>query len=313
MLASGDGFPGDAEGWAYELKWDGVRASAYIHQGRLLRLLSRTGRDITVAYPELYGLGAAARAGQLAIDGEIVAFEEGRPSFEALQYRIHVSSAAQAARLAADQPVSFMAFDLLHLDGLPTVEVPYHVRRELLDGLELAGQWWQTPPAYTDLTGDELLDVAARHGLEGVVAKRLESHYQPGARSPDWRKVKRVLRQEAVVGGINPGKGARAGLLGSLLMGVQTPAGLAYAGRVGTGFSDTSLRLLGHRLAPLRRSVSPFAEPVPAEHARDAIWVEPALVIEVEFASWTREGRMRAASYRGLRTDKDPADVVREP
>lgn len=312
MLASGEGFPPDAGAWGHELKWDGVRASAYIQEGRLLRLLSRTGRDITVAYPELRGLGPAARAGQLAIDGEIVAFEDGRPSFEALQYRIHVSSAAQAVRLAAQQPVAFMAFDLLHLDGLPTLEVPYHLRRELLEGLELTGQWWQTPPAFTGLTGAQLLDVAAEQGLEGVVAKRLDSPYQPGVRSPDWRKVKRVLRQEAVVGGINPGKGARSGLVGSLLMGVQTPAGLAYAGRVGTGFSDRSLRLLGQRLAPLRRSASPFAAPVPAEHARDAIWVEPELVIDVEFAGWTREGRMRAASYRGLRTDKDPADVTRE-
>lgn len=312
MLASADGFPPDAAAWAYELKWDGVRASAYIQDGRLLRLLSRTGRDVTVAYPELRALGPAARAGQLVLDGEIVAFEDGRPNFEALQERIHVSSAAQAARLAARRPVAFMAFDLLHLDGLGTVEVPYQVRRELLDRLELTGQWWQTPPAFTDLTGAELLEVARQQGLEGVVAKRLAAPYQPGTRSPDWRKVKRQLNQEAVVGGVNPGKGARAGLVGSLLMGVQTPAGLAYAGRVGTGFTDDSLRLLGQRLAPLRRSESPFATPVPPEHARDAIWVEPALVIDVDFAGWTREGRMRAASYRGLRTDKDPADVVRE-
>ena len=312
MLASGDGFPPDAAAWAYELKWDGVRASAYIQRGRLLRLLSRTGRDITVAYPELRGLGPAARTGQLVLDGEIAAFEHGRPSFEALQDRIHVSSAAQADRLAARQPVAFMAFDLLHLDGLPTLEVPYQVRRELLEGLELTGQWWQTPPAFTGLTGAELLEVAGQQSLEGVVAKRLDSPYQPGARSPDWRKVKRQLNQEVVVGGINPGKGARAGLVGSLLMGVHTAGGLAYAGRVGTGFTGKTLRLLGQRLSPLRRPASPFVTPVPPEHARDAIWVEPELVIDVEFAGWTREGRMRAASYRGLRTDKNPADVIRE-
>lgn len=312
MLATLDGFPPDAGAWGYELKWDGVRASAYIQGGRLLRLLSRTGRDITVAYPELRGLGPAAPAGQLALDGEIVAFSGGRPSFEALQDRMHVSSAAQAERLAARQPVAFMVFDLLHLDGLATLEVPYQVRRELLEDLDLTGQLWQTPPAFTGLAGAELLQVAEQQGLEGVVAKRLVSPYQPGARSPDWRKVKRVLRQEAVVGGIKEGKGARAGLVGSLLMGVQADGGLAYAGRVGTGFTGASLRLLGQRLAPLRRPASPFVTPVPPEHARGAIWVEPALVIDVEFAGWTREGRMRAASYRGLRTDKDPADVVRE-
>ena len=313
MLATGDGFPPEAAGWAYELKWDGVRASAYLQGGQLLRLLSRTGRDITVAYPELRGLGASARAGQLVLDGEIVAFSGGRPSFEALQDRIHVSSAAQAERLAAQRPVAFLAFDLLHLDGLPTLEVAYEVRRELLEDLELAGRWWDTPPSFTGLTGADLLQVAAEQGLEGVVAKRLGSPYQPGARSPDWRKVKRLLTQEAVIGGINPGKGARTGLVGSLLMGVQAGGGLAYAGRVGTGFTDRSLRQLGDMLAPLRRYESPFASPVPAEHARGAIWVQPELVIEVEFAGWTREGRMRAASYRGLRADKDPADVVREP
>ncbi len=241
-----------------------------------------------------------------------MAFDGGRPSFEALQERMHVTSAAEAAQLARRTPVTYLAFDLLYLDWRPVTELPYRQRRELLDGLGLAGPSWQVPPAFTDVAGEDVLAAGVAQGLEGVVAKRLDARYQPGARSADWRKVKPVLGQEAVVGGIRPGKGRRAGQVGSLLVGVQTETGLAYAGRVGTGFSEQQLRMLGERLAPLRRATSPFGTSVPAEHARDAQWVEPRLVIEVAFAGWTSAGRMRAPSYRGLREDKDPAEVTRE-
>jgi bifunctional non-homologous end joining protein LigD len=312
MLATGGGLPGGDVGWAYEMKWDGVRASSYLADGRLLRLVSRSGRDITVAYPELHGLGAATGSRQVVLDGEIVAFDDGRPSFEALQQRMHVASPAQAARLVGEVPVAYLVFDLLHLDGRPVLELPYRQRRELLDGLRLAGRSWQTPPAFTDASGADVLAAAFQQGLEGVVAKQLDAPYRPGIRSAEWVKVKNTSRQVVVVGGLSPGKGGRAGQIGSLLAGVQTARGLAYAGRVGTGFTEQSLRLLDRRLAPLRRATAPFATPVPAAHAHGAIWVEPELVIEVAFAGWTRAGRLRAASYQGLRTDKDPADVVRE-
>jgi bifunctional non-homologous end joining protein LigD len=312
MLAAGTDLPADEAGWAFEMKWDGVRASAYAARGRL-RLASRTGRDITVAYPELHGLAAAAGVRELAVDGEIVAFDGGRPSFEALQQRMHITSATQAAHLAGQVPVTYLVFDLLHLDGRPVLELPYAARRELLDGLGLAGRSWQVPPAFTDASGADVLAAAAANGLEGVVAKRLSAPYRPGARSADWRKVKHVRRQELVVGGISPGAGVRAGQIGSLLVGVQTAGGLAYSGRVGTGFNQQSLDLLAARLAPLRRPDPPFATAVPPEHARSALWVEPRLVIEVAFAGWTSAGRIRAASYQGLRDDKDPAEVVREP
>ncbi len=313
MLATAGELPRSDGGWAYEMKWDGVRASAYLAGGRLLRLTSRTGRDITPTYPELTGLGAAAGSRQLVLDGEIVAFDGGRPSFEALQVRMHVTSAAQAAQLAGQVPVVYLVFDLLHSDGRALLDLPYTQRRELLDALALAGRFWQTPPAFTGAAGADVLAAAAAQGLEGVVAKRLDAPYRSGARSADWRKVKNTRRQDVVVGGINPGKGGRSGQVGSLLAGVQTPAGLAYAGRVGTGFTERSLRLLEQRLAPLHRTSSPFATPVPPAHAKDAIWVAPELVIEVVFTGWTQAGRMRAPSYQGLRTDKDPADVVREP
>ena len=312
MLATSGELPPDDDGWAYELKWDGVRTSAYLSGGRLLRLISRSGKDVTVAYPELRGLGPAAGRRQIVLDGEIVAFDRGRPSFEALQPRMHVTSAPEAAELARRTPVTYLAFDLLYLDWRPTVDLPYRERREMLEGLGLAGPSWQTPPSFTDTAGEDVLAAGVAQGLEGVVAKRLAARYRPGARSADWLKIKPVLSQEAVVGGMRPGKGRRAGQVGSLLVGVQTGHGLAYAGRVGTGFNEQSLRMLGERLAPLRRAASPFGTSVPAEHARDALWVEPRLVVEVAFAGWTSAGRMRAPSYRGLREDKDPAEVIRE-
>lgn len=312
MLATAGSLPRSDEGWAFEMKWDGQRACAYVEGGRLIRLLSRTGRDIAAAYPELGGLGSAAAGRQMLLDGEIVGFDGGRPSFEALQQRMHVASAAHAARLSRQVPVAYLVFDLLHLDGRPLLDAPYARRRDLLDSLGLAGRYWQTPPAFTDAAGADVLAAAVGQCLEGVVAKRLESPYRPGARSADWRKIKHVRRQEVVIGGINPGEGGRAGQIGSLLVGVQTDVGLAYAGRVGTGFSQQTLRVLEQRLAPLARAASPFATPVPAAQARGAIWVEPLLVAEVVFAGWTNAGRMRAPSYQGLRNDKDPAEVIRE-
>jgi bifunctional non-homologous end joining protein LigD len=312
MLATLGSLPPDSRGWAFEMKWDGVRAIAFVEDGRA-QFWSRTGRDVTSSYPELRGLAAAVGPARVVLDGEIVAFGDGQwPSFEALQQRINVSSPAQIERLAAEVPVSYLAFDLLCLDRRPLLDAPYSERRALLDGLGLDGKHWQTPPSFSNVTGADLLEVARRHGLEGVVAKRLTSRYEPGRRSPAWRKIKVRHRQEAVVGGWTRGEGNRAGLLGSLLVGVQGPGGLEYAGHVGTGFTQDTLVMLGRRLEPLRRKASPFAAGVPPEHARAAIWVEPRLVIDVQFGGWTSAGIMRAAAYKGLRTDKDPADVIRE-
>jgi bifunctional non-homologous end joining protein LigD len=313
MLATAGRLPPDDRPWAYEMKWDGVRAIAFV-EGGTVQLWSRTGREITHSYPELRELATAAGAARAVFDGEVVAFGGGTwPSFEALQQRINIASPAQIRLLAAQVPVTYLAFDLLCLDGRPLLEAPYSERRALLDGLGLDGRHCQTPPSFTDVAGADLVAVSKQHGLEGVVAKRRESRYEPGKRSPAWRKIKNVRRQEAVVGGWKPGEGVRAGLIGSLLIGVQGAAGLEYAGHVGTGFSEETLAMLGQRLAPLRRESSPFAAPVPPEHARVAIWTEPRLVIEVAFGSWTSAGVMRAAAYKGLRTDKDPAEVVREP
>lgn len=312
MLARAGPLPPDDGRWAMEMKWDGIRALAYVRGGRL-RLASRTGETITAAYPELTGLAPALAGRQVLLDGEIVVLGAGGwPDFEALQQRIHLRSGRAAARLAATVPVTYLAFDLLHLNGLSLLDAPYRQRRTMLEALHLEGPHWQTPPSFTSVPAAELLEVSRQHALEGVVAKRLDSRYEPGRRSGSWIKTKNRWQQEVVVGGWQPGAGTRAGQLGSLLAGVYEEGGLAYAGHIGTGFSQAALTRLGHLLAPLRRGTCPFATPVPAAQARTAIWVEPLIVIDVSFTGWTRAGRLRAPSYRGLRQDKDPAEVVRE-
>jgi bifunctional non-homologous end joining protein LigD len=313
MLAVTGPVPRDPANWALEMKWDGVRALASIERGQV-RLMSRTERDITVAYPELARLGSAVTHKQLLLDGEIVVFgDEGWPEFEALQPRMHVTSAAQAAMLAGQTPVTYLIFDLLQLDGRPLTGLPYVDRRALLDELALAGPYWQTPPSFPGEDFAAVQGVSLEHHMEGVVAKRLDSVYTPGIRTDHWRKIKNVRRQEAVVAGYKPGQGNRTGQVGSLLIGVHDESGLIYAGHVGTGFTVETLRMLGDTLRPLRRPDSPFDGPVPPEHARPAVWVEPRLVIDVTFDRWTRAGRMRAPVYKGLRDDIHPGDVIREP
>jgi bifunctional non-homologous end joining protein LigD len=297
--------------WAVEMKWDGVRALAFISDGRL-RLVSRTGKDISATYPDLAGLGGAVTASQALLDGEIVAFTDGRPDFEALQPRMHVSSADAAFRLSSTIPVSYLAFDALHVDGVGLTSLSYVERRKTLDTIISNGPRWLAPPNFPGPDLDAVRAASVANGLEGVVVKRLDSVYEPGARPGSWLKVKNQLMQEVVVAGWKPGQGNRTGLVGSLLVGVYSAGLLVYAGHVGTGFSDPVLRMLTRRLDALRRPDSPFDGPVPAEYARPAVWVEPRLVIDVTFDRWTRAGRMRAPAYRGLRDDKDPADVVRE-
>ena len=294
------------------MKWDGIRAIAHVSDAAV-KLIGRTGRDLTASYPELAGLAVAVGARQVVLDGEVVAFGGGAwPSFEVLQQRMNVSSAAQVRQLAAEIPVTYLAFDLLAIDGRWLLDQPYERRRARLDELGLQGSHWQTPPAFIGVSGSDVRAVSRQHRLEGIVAKRLASRYEPGKRSAGWRKIKNVHRQEVVVGGWKPGEGNRSSLIGSLIVGVYEGASLVYAGHVGTGFTDQSLRSLTRRLEPLSRRTSPFGTSVPPEHARRAVWAEPQVVVEVEFGQWTISGRLRAASYLGVREDKDPADVVRE-
>ena len=313
MLATPGPLPLDEQRWAFEVKWDGVRALAYIQDG-VLWLESRNLLDITPRYPELAGLAAALGPHDAVLDGEVVAFgADGRPSFERLQSRMHVVDASEIHQRMADTPVAYLLFDVLWLDGSWLTDEPYTARRPVLEGLLAGGASspWQLAPSHRG-EGAALARATREQGLEGVVAKRLDSRYEIGRRSRAWVKVKFVRRQEFVIGGWASGERGRAGHIGSLLLGYFDDAGgLHYAGRVGTGFTMAELdRLLG-RLAQQRRSSSPFAEPVPGEGL--ASFVEPTLVADVAFSEWTAAGVIRQASYQGLREDKPAGEVRREP
>ncbi|HVF20715.1 MAG TPA: non-homologous end-joining DNA ligase [Mycobacteriales bacterium] len=313
MLAtSGGGLPADGVGWGFEFKWDGVRALVHVEGGRA-RAVSRNSLDITPSYPELAGLGASLGARQVVLDGELVAFDEsGRTDFGLLQQRMKLTGAA-VRRMAKTVPVVYLAFDLLHLDGHSTMALPYTERRELLESLGLFGPSWQVPP-YFPGDGAAVQEASLAKGFEGIMAKRLDSRYLPGKRADAWRKVKNIRRQELVVGGWTRGEGTRTGHLGSLLVGYYDDVGaFRYAGHVGTGFTQATLQDLAKQLTPIERADSPFDTAVPRPHALKSTWVEPRLVCEVEFTEWTREGRLRHPSFKGLRFDKPARDVVREP
>jgi bifunctional non-homologous end joining protein LigD len=319
MLATAGAMPprADQRRWSYEMKWDGVRAVAYVNHGQFA-LYGRSGRDFTTIYPEVAGLATAFAGGTAILDGEVVAFDElGRPSFETLQQRMHGPTTSGRSRrtrtpAAGLPPVSYLVFDLLYADGSSLVQLPYADRRARLDELGLAGPNWQVPPVFEGM-GQAALDTSLQQHLEGIVAKRHDSRYEPGRRSQAWVKIKNFRAQEVVIGGWRVGEGSRSGTFGSLLCGVYDEGRLRYAGRVGSGFSQGKLVELTDRLTPLARPTPPFDEAVPALDARHAHWVEPVLVGEVAFTQWTRDGRLRNPSWRGLRADKDPRDVVREP
>ncbi len=296
------------DGWAFELKWDGIRAIGYVDGGRI-RLLSRNGNEVTKRYPELRRLGEALGARDVVLDGEIVAFaESGRPSFELLQRRMHVESEATIRKLAREIPVTYVLFDLLWLDGHSTMDLPYAERRELLRDLALNGASWQTPPNEVG-DGATTIEVSERFGLEGVVAKRVDGRYESGRRSRGWLKVKNDTRQEFVVGGWQPGEKGRTGSIGSLLVGYYDERGLVYAGKVGSGLSGPVIAELEPRFAREARDDSPF---VAGRVPKGVRFVEPTLVAEVRFAEWTSAGNIRHPTFLGIRTDTDPVEVGRE-
>ncbi|HEY0127399.1 MAG TPA: non-homologous end-joining DNA ligase [Blastococcus sp.] len=312
MLATAGELPPEEEDgrWGFEFKWDGVRAVAAV-RGGILGLTSRKGTDITVRYPEVARLPAALAGHDAVVDGEIVAMDDrGRPDFGALQNRMH-RTGAEVPRLAAAKPVTFLVFDLLGWDGEDLTGLPYAERRERLDALGVSGHRWVATPWFRG-GGAGVHAASMENGLEGVVAKRLDSPYRSGVRSPDWRKVKNFRTQSVVVGGWRPGQGRRAGGVGSLLFGVPDDQGrLVYAGHVGTGFTDQDLRDLERMFTS--RTTSPFSGTLPRDVTRDAHWVEPDLVGEVAYAVWTADGRLRHPSWKGVRDDLEPDDVVVEP
>ncbi len=315
MKATAGDLPTD-DGWAFEVKWDGMRALTWV-DGSAWRVQSVNERDVTASWPELAGLPDALPASTALLDGELVATDDaGRPDFGRLQQRMHVADPAEARRRSVEVPVTYVVFDLLHLDGHDLTALPWSDRRRLLEQVVEPGPRWRPSPVHDD--GVELLAAADERGLEGVVAKRTDSPYVPGSRARTWRKVKVRRRQEMVVGGWLPGEGNRQGRLGALLVGHHDVAGddgpLRFAGRVGTGFRDAELARLADLLADLETDRCPFDPPPPrTDLLRGPVWVRPELVAELAFAEWTGEGRLRHPSYLGLRTDKDARDVTRDP
>ncbi len=287
-------------GWAFEIKWDGFRALGTVANGEA-RLTSRSGNDLTGRFPELArALPRALRSPDCVVDGEVVALdEEGRPSFGAMQ------RGAGALR--------YEVFDLLELDGTSVVDLPWSERRERLVALlDPASPGVRLSEAFDD--GEALLAAAQEQGLEGIVAKRTASRYEQGKRLRDWLKVKTHERQEFVIAGYTRGAGRRAGSLGALVLAVYRGEELHWAGNCGTGFGEAEIGRLLTVLRPLERETSPFrvVPRMPRVRKADVVWVEPRLVCEVEFAEWTRDGRLRAPSFKGLREDKSPDAVRRE-
>lgn len=313
MLAKLSKLPADDSGWGVEVKWDGVRALAYCQPGRL-ELQTRNLNEVTSQYPEVRRLSRQLGSRDAVLDGELVAFDEnGKPSFARLQQRMHLTSDAVVRRRMKEYPVVYVIFDLLYFDGRDLTGEPYSRRREILEGLGLEGEAWQTPGHSVD-HAKELLAASKEQGLEGVMLKRLDSVYAPGQRTGAWLKVKNVSRQELVIGGWTPGEGRRSKHLGALLVGYFEHDGgepvLRFGGKVGTGFTDEDLVALAARLAPLERKTSPFgAGPKPPKNAR---FVEPTLLAEVEYREMTKEGILRHPAYKGLREDKPASEVELE-
>ncbi|TWD15663.1 bifunctional non-homologous end joining protein LigD [Marihabitans asiaticum] len=302
MLASPTDSVPTGPAWVHEVKWDGMRVLAEAKGGQL-RLTSRSGRDVTAAFPELAPL--ATLYDDMLLDGEVITLEDGVPSFSALAERMHVASARKAATLAGARPVTLMAFDVLRLLGQDLTEQPWTARRALLEQLELDGPRWQVPAVYDDGAG--LLAVTAEQGLEGVVSKRREARYTPGRRSPDWRKLAHRPTLSVVVGGWRPETGS-ATRLGAILAGVPDgDGGWAYVGRVGSGLGGRTGQALRDRLT--EAAESPFATDVPVEDARGATWTEPEVVVDVRHLGRGSSGKLRQPSLVAVRTDLRPADL----
>jgi bifunctional non-homologous end joining protein LigD len=318
MLAKSGKMPADHTAFGFEIKWDGIRAVCYCSEGTL-RILSRNLKDLTFQYPELAGLAKAAPANMI-LDGEIITIaEDGKPSFSRLQHRMGLRSSRTIEKMMLSTPATYVIFDILYLDGKLLLDLPYTERRRILAELALSGPSWQTPP-YRPSEGPAMLAGSKTLGLEGVIAKRLDSHYQSGERTGAWIKIKNQFRQELVIGGWVEGEGRRRGKIGAVLVGYydippdqaakqKIKQRLVYAGKVGTGFSDRALTELSQQFKPLMQSSSPFSQPPPVKAAH---YLKPELIAEFEFTEWTPHNTLRHPAYKGLRQDKEPRYVIRE-
>ncbi|RWZ67896.1 ATP-dependent DNA ligase [Labedella populi] len=302
--------------WAFEMKWDGIRCLVRIEDGEV-RLGSRNGIDLTATFPDVAAALAEAFPDDAVLDGEIVALHKGRPDFGRLQNRLGLTKEADVARAVAQIEADIMVFDVLESEGRDLSREPYLERRALLEELATTPVGTtsdrsrvQVPPAFEGDV-DSAVSTSKQLGLEGVVAKRTDSPYRPGRRSRDWIKLPHERTQEVVIIGWRPGNNSLADSVGSLLVAVPGDGGdLEYAGRVGTGFTESHRRRIRSLLDARARKTAPVEVPKP--DANDANWVRADLVGEVTFSEWTQTGRLRHPVWRGLRTDKSPSDVARD-
>ncbi len=280
----------DGDDWAFEVKWDGYRTIVHVADGRV-RLQSTAGHDVTDRWPEFAGLADSVNARSAILDGELVVFDDdGRPRFELVQ----------RSGVGSDREAVIQFFDVLQVDGNDTTDLPYLDRRRLLDQLVEPGDNW-TVPSFRLGDGAALVAATAEQGLEGVIAKRVDSRYRPGARTKDWRKIKNRTEVQLTIGGYTAGTGNRSDTFGALLVGrPQTDGTLRFAGGVGTGFDQRTLRALTDRLRELSTDECPFDPSPPATIARTAEWVEPILHARVEIAEFTNDGLVRHASFISL-------------
>jgi DNA ligase D-like protein (predicted ligase)/DNA ligase D-like protein (predicted polymerase)/DNA ligase D-like protein (predicted 3'-phosphoesterase) len=310
MLATGGYEPFDRKGWWFEPKFDGVRTLLYL-EGESVRLLSRTGRDQTATYPELGRLYRRISATNAVLDGEIVATDEaGKTSFELLQQRMNLASAPEIERVRKKIPVELVVFDLLWVDGEDITDEPLSARRERLSSLVLEDKGIRMIYWVAD-DGLRFHQAAVKLGLEGVIAKRAASRYQPGRRTDDWRKIKILKRQDCVILGWTPGQRGRSGAFGALLLGAYREGRLCWIGQVGTGFTDRMLADMMKRLKAIETDRPAVEDPGLAK-LKEARWVRPELVCDVEYLQMTAAGKLRAPSFKGLRPDKLPEDCLIE-
>ena len=293
----------DKPGWVAELKWDGIRTQVST-DGETTMVRSSAGRDITAQFPEFADFGATM-ATSAVLDGEIVVFDGDRPVFQRVLQRLNVDHPSQA--LVDANPAVYIAFDLLMLDGNDLLDLQYRDRRSVLEKFLSDGPHWKVPPG-VEQGATKLRELAVQRGLEGIMVKRLDSTYKPGARSRDWLKDKIRLRQEFVVGGWLAGQGALENEIGSLMIGVWENERLIMAGTVGSGLTDPERQLLTEQFRPMDKPC--FATVPPLD--KKPTWVEPTVVVEVEFGDWRVDGMLRHPVYVGYRKDQDPTDVVRE-
>jgi len=312
MLATLETEAFDDDRWLFEPKWDGVRALAYCAEETML--VSRSGRNMTTGYPELSRLHEQLVARDAILDGEIVAMENGRPSFERLQGRMNLQNAGDIEKAVKSIPVILIVFDVIYLDGRSLLDVPVEERKELLAELVVASKIVEVSP-HVRAEGRALAEASRAQNLEGIVAKKLGSPYRPGKRTREWLKIKTVFEADVVIGGWSPGEGGRSDTFGALLVGAYADEGLRFLGAVGTGFSDRALRELVPELRDHRRGDSPFAGDTRqlstgrfGKTIKNPQWIRPELVARVEFRELTSGNRLRAPSFKGLRNDKGPGE-----